>query len=196
LEVKAGPYGPEKTERAVIATTDPETLPDATTWYLVTNLPVPSSPTAEQSHLVGASLEEVIRLYGLRMWIEQSYKQVRGVLGWSQYQVRSDRAIRRHWQLVCCAFSFCWYHHSHSSMHQAWLPEQAGCPMTELQERLPQLEQGAGKKNQRAGARSTSALLAKSEAFGESLAGTLDPAAARLPRLVYTAPTSCSSAVT
>jgi SRSO17 transposase len=196
LEVKVGPYGPEKTERAVIATTDPETLPDATTWYLVTNLPAPGSPTAEQSHLVGASLEEVIRLYGLRMWIEQSYKQVRGVLGWSQYQVRSDRAIRRHWQLVCCAFSFCWYHHNHSSMDQAWLPEQAGCPMTELQERLPQLEQRAGEKNQRAGARSTPALLAKSSAKGESLAGTLDPAAALLARLVYTAPTSCSSVAT
>jgi len=30
--------------------------------------------------------------------------------GWAQYQVRSDAAMRRHWQLVCCAFSFCWYH--------------------------------------------------------------------------------------
>ena len=60
-----------------------------------------------------ASLEEVIRLYGLRMWVEQSYKQVKHALGWSQYQVRSDQAIRRHWQLVCCAFSFCWYHASH-----------------------------------------------------------------------------------
>ncbi|HEX4207627.1 MAG TPA: hypothetical protein VHZ51_26195 [Ktedonobacteraceae bacterium] len=27
--------------------------------------------------------------------------------------VRSDKAIRRHWQLVCCAFSFCWFHLSH-----------------------------------------------------------------------------------
>src|SRR6266480_4349121 len=126
LQVKAGPYGPDKTERAVIATTDPATLPDTSTWYLVTNLPAPGSPTAEQSPLVAASLEEVIRLYGLRMWIEQSYKQVRGTLGWSQYQVRSDRAIRRHWQLVCCAFSFCWYHHSHSldfsdSAARVWL---------------------------------------------------------------------------
>ena len=25
------------------------------------------------------------------------------------YQVRSDLAIRRHWQMVCCAFSFCWW---------------------------------------------------------------------------------------
>ena len=43
------------------------------------------------------------------MWVEQSYKQVKHALGWSQYQVRSDLAIRRHWQLVCCAFSFCWW---------------------------------------------------------------------------------------
>jgi hypothetical protein len=51
-----------------------------------------------------------VRLSGLSMWVEQSYKHA---LGWSQYQVRSDRAMRRHWQLVCCAFSFCWYHASH-----------------------------------------------------------------------------------
>src|SRR5436189_2086924 len=71
-EVQAGPYGPDKTERAVIATTDPVTLPDTSTGYLVTNLPAPGSPAAQQSSLVAASLEEVIRLYGLRMWIEQS----------------------------------------------------------------------------------------------------------------------------
>jgi hypothetical protein len=29
-------------------------------------------------------------------------------VGWADFQVRSDRAIRRHWALVCCAFSFCW----------------------------------------------------------------------------------------
>jgi hypothetical protein len=38
-----------------------------------------------------------------------SYKQVKHALGWSAYQVRTDTAIRRHWQLVCCAFSFCWW---------------------------------------------------------------------------------------
>ena len=42
-------------------------------------------------------------------WVEQSYKQVKHALGWSAYQVRSDLAIRRHWQLVCLAFSFCWW---------------------------------------------------------------------------------------
>lgn len=50
-----------------------------------------------------------MRLYGLRVWVEQSYKQVKQGLGWTEYQVRSDLAIRRHWQLACCAFSFCWW---------------------------------------------------------------------------------------
>src|SRR4030095_680742 len=51
-------------------------------------------------------LAEVVRLYSLRNWVEQGYKQVKHELGWADFQVRSDRAIRRHWQLVCCAVSF------------------------------------------------------------------------------------------
>ncbi len=40
--------------------------------------------------------------------MEQSYKQVKDELGWADFQVRSDTAIRRHQVLVNCAFSFCW----------------------------------------------------------------------------------------
>jgi len=108
LETVAGPYGPAKPTRAVVATTNPTTLPELSTWYLVTNLPAPQPQPQETIHPV-ADLAEVVRLYGLRNWVEQSYKQVKQSLGWAQYQVRSDRAIRRHWQLVCCAFSFCWW---------------------------------------------------------------------------------------
>jgi hypothetical protein len=50
----------------------------------------------------------VARIYGIRHWIEQSYKQVKDQLGWADFQVRSDAAIRRHQVLVNCAFSFCW----------------------------------------------------------------------------------------
>ena len=110
LEVTVGPYGPERRQRAVVATTDPATLPEHTTWYLVTNLPAPGTPRAcDEATLPAADLTEVVRLYGLRNWVEQSYKQVKGALGWSAYQVRSDRAMRRHWALVWCAFSFCWW---------------------------------------------------------------------------------------
>jgi DDE superfamily endonuclease len=109
LEVDVGPYAPERAQRAIVATTDPKELPEKATWYLVTNLPHPDSERTKESELEAADLAEMVRLYGLRMWVEQSYKQVKHALGWSDYQVRSDIAIRRHWQLVCCAFSFCWW---------------------------------------------------------------------------------------
>lgn len=111
LEIEAGPYGPNKSQRAVVATTDPGNLPERKTWYLVSNLPHPSRSERSDTEgdLAAADLTEVVRLYGLRMWVEQSYKQVKHVLGWSDYQVRSDIAIRRHWELVCLAFSFCWW---------------------------------------------------------------------------------------
>jgi SRSO17 transposase len=113
LEVDVGPYGPQRERRAVVATTDPERLPGKSTWYLVSNLPHPDSELAIKNDLAAADLSEIVRLYGLRMWVEQSYKQVKHVLGFSDYQVRSDLAIRRHWQLVCVAFSFCWWSYGH-----------------------------------------------------------------------------------
>ena len=103
----AAGWGPSRRIRLVVATTDPATLPKLTTWYLITNLPHPERRRARPA-LAPADLAEVVRLYSLRNWVEQSYKQVKGELGWADFQVRSDRAIRRHWQLVCCAFSFCW----------------------------------------------------------------------------------------
>ena len=94
--------------RVVVATTDPATLPPLTTWYLATNLPRPGAPHADEAPFAPADLAEVVRLYGLRNWVEQGYKQVKQELGWADFMVRSDQAIRRHWHLVCCAFSFCW----------------------------------------------------------------------------------------
>ena len=106
-------YGPDKPTRLVVATTDPAILPAATTWYLATNLPRPGSLPAEQWPGEPADLEEIVRLYGLRHWVEQSYKQAKHQLGWADFQVRGDPAIRRHWELVCCAFCFCWWHRFH-----------------------------------------------------------------------------------
>ncbi|HVG49243.1 MAG TPA: hypothetical protein VM899_14040, partial [Rubellimicrobium sp.] len=90
-------------------TADPATLPPLTTWYLATNLPHPDAPHVGGAPFAPADLAEIVRLYGLRTWVEQGYKQMKQELGWADWQVRSDRAIRRHWQLVCCAFAFCWW---------------------------------------------------------------------------------------
>ncbi|MFE7034727.1 hypothetical protein ACFU9Y_30920 [Streptomyces sp. NPDC057621] len=92
----------------MVATTDPGLLPQKATWFLTTNLPHPGAPHAATSPHPPADLAKIVRLYGLRPWIEQSYKQIKDELGWADLQVRSDRAIRRHQILVNCGFSFCW----------------------------------------------------------------------------------------
>jgi len=109
LEVVVQPDGPDKQYRAVVVTTDPQHLPPLTTSNLLTNLPAPGTARAVTSPLARASLAEVVRLYGLRMWVEQSYQQVKQALGWAEYEGRSDLAMRRHWMLVWCAFAFCWW---------------------------------------------------------------------------------------
>jgi hypothetical protein len=119
----AASWGPDRRLRLVVATTDPTTLPKLSTWYLVTNLPHPKRRRGRPA-FAPADLAEVVRLYSLRNWVEQGYKQVKRELGWADFQVRSDRAIRRHWQLVCCAFSFCW---------QAWFAEPPAPPPPDAQ---------------------------------------------------------------
>jgi len=110
LEPTRWPFDSRSDRRLVVATTDPAALPELTTFYLFTNLPAPEPERgAANGDLAPADVAEVSRLYALRGWIEQSYKQVKNSLGWAHYQVRKDLSIRRHWQLVCCAFSFCWW---------------------------------------------------------------------------------------
>ncbi|MDQ5827878.1 MAG: IS701 family transposase [Chloroflexota bacterium] len=172
LEVDVGPYGPQRTRRAVVATTDPKELPDKATWYLVSNLPTPASERAQESDLRAADLSEIVRLYGLRMWVEQSYKQVKHVLGWSDYQVRSDIAIRRHWQLVCCAFTFCWWAYGR-------LPTEE---MARKDDDPPVDSEGRGKKAQ--------GILAGDAQGSKGLVGAVDHAEAILEGILRDAPTT------
>jgi hypothetical protein len=178
-DAQLGGWGPDRRLRLVVATTDPGRLPGHSSWYLLTNLPRPASRRAQQ-----ANLAEVVRLYGLRNWIEQGYKQVKGELGWADFQVRSDRAIRRHWTLVCCAFSFCW---------QAFLAEQPAQPATlKSQAAAPAAARGAepGGQRRRSGRQE---LVADGVASGAGLAGPLERAATLLVGLVARAPASTAA---
>src|SRR5262249_12669513 len=89
-ELEFAHYGPDRPWRAIVATTDPAKVPAETTWYLTTNLPRAGSPRAKGTALSPADLAEVVRLYGLRNWVEQGYRQVKQELGWADFQVRSD----------------------------------------------------------------------------------------------------------
>ena len=174
LEGVAGPYGPQRATRLVIATGDPATLPEAATWYLATTL-----------SLADADLAEVVRLYGLRTWVEQQYKQVKASLGWSQYQVRADTAMRRHWALVQCAFAFCWWAETHAPP----APPATALPEAD-QDRadVPGGERGGKGDGPGSGVAPALALLARGAAAGARLAGTGLLPVALLDRLVGPAP--------
>ena len=207
LEADCGPFGPEESQRLIIVTTDPVRLPERTTWYLTTNLPTPDSQRAKESELQAADLDEVVRLYGLRVWVEQSYKQVKGALGWAQYQVRSALAIRRHWQLVCCAFSFCWWALCREKPTcLCGARRQVGADLAvDIPERPAQVEAAAprqdlleetdprGKKPWPN--RATPTQLARGVTESSGLAGTVSDAAALLASVVQQAPTSTLTSI-
>src|SRR5213078_4124008 len=159
------------------------------------NLPAPGSQRAQDSNLAAASLEEVVRLYGLRMWVEQSYQHVKHELGWSQYQVRSDKAIRRHWQLVCCAFSFCWYHAAHPNSRPTQEAQEYSAPQASPPTSVPADVAGTGEKNQRGTKSATTPVLAGGPSSGARMVGAVDHAAALLASVVRAAPTPSSPAL-
>jgi hypothetical protein len=102
-----------------------------------------------------------------------SYKQVKHALGWSDYQVRSDIAIRRHWQLVCLAFSFCWWAFGRLPIEE----------MTEPENDLPTESVGRGKKE-------ASSVMAGGAQVGKGVARTVGHAVALLESVLRDAPTT------
>jgi len=159
----------------VVATTDPQRLPKLTTWYLLTNLARPASRRAQQ-----AQLGEIVRLYGLRNWVEQGYKQVKDELGWADFQVRADRAIRRHWTLVCCAFSFCW----HAGQAEVAAAGPAPPAATAALPAAGQAAARGARKRRDPDGLHRGGVVAQGAAAGARLAGPVGVAAALLARMV------------
>jgi hypothetical protein len=189
-EVHLYPATPNPATRLIVATTDPGAFPPHRTWVLLTNLPPPGSRRAAEGPLAPADLAEVVHLYGLRNWVEQGYKQVKHELGWADFMVRSDRAIRRHWHLVCCAFAFCW---------RAWFttelddsPPTVGPPSTPAALASPPT--GRGKKEHAHRSphppprRHPAPVLASGAAARARLAGSVDFPRALLAGVVRSAP--------
>jgi hypothetical protein len=181
-DLRYGPYGPDKVRRVVVATTNPATLPPLTTWYLATNLPHPGAPHADEAPFAPADLAEIVRLYGLRNWVEQGYKQLKQELGWADFMVRSDPAIRRHWHLVFCAFSFCW---------RAWFttgpPPDATDPAAPADPDAPSAP-ARGENGPRPDRPTAPGLLAEDAPSGARVARSVDLPLALLARLVDRAP--------
>jgi hypothetical protein len=175
-----GWWGPDGARRLVVATADPATLPPKATWYLVTNLPRPGGPREADSLHPAAPLAEIVRIYGIRHWIEQSYKQVKDQLGWADFQVRSDTAIRRHQALVNCAFTFCW----DTWFHDQPAPQQPQAPRTPT---------GRGERGATRRPATASTILAPGITRDTRLAFPLDRTAALVAGMVQSAPATATA---
>jgi SRSO17 transposase len=84
-------FGQRRDIRSYQITTDPATLPEASTCFVMTNL-------------AQAPLQEVANIYGMRMWIEYGFKQSKQELGWSDFRVTSYPAIEKWWEMVSSAY--------------------------------------------------------------------------------------------
>ena len=108
------------------------------------------------------------------------YKHVKDELGWADFQVRSDIAIRRHQALVNCAFCFCW---------DAWFADRP----PEHDAAAPPPEHGRGERGAARRHPPAGAVLAAGAARGPRLAFRLDRAAALVAGMVKSAPAAAAA---
>jgi SRSO17 transposase len=105
-------------------TTDPASLPKATTRLLMTNLP------GDLRHSLGDH-------FGWRTWVEYGFKHIKNELGWADFRLTEYAAIQRWWELVCSAYLLVSLHcqpcqashgpvarlsDAHASAHPRWKP--------------------------------------------------------------------------
>ena len=72
-------------------TTDPETLPENSTWYVMTEIP-------------GLNYKDVGNLYGCRNWVEYGLNQSKNELGWADFRPTQYQDIEKWWEIVYSAY--------------------------------------------------------------------------------------------
>jgi SRSO17 transposase len=84
-------YGKRHRKQYWLLTTDPETLPDNSTSFVMVCAPA-------------VKLQEIGNHYGFRTWIEYGLKQAKDALGWADFRMTSYEQIEKWWELVMSAF--------------------------------------------------------------------------------------------
>jgi SRSO17 transposase len=75
-------------------TTDPETRPENSTSFIMTNI-----------QEKGSKLKKILgNLYGLRTWVEYSFRQCKQELGWTDYRFTKFQEINKWWEIIMCVY--------------------------------------------------------------------------------------------
>ena len=67
-----------------------------------------------------ATTEWIVTTYAQRNWVEVFYREAKGWLGLSEYQVRDYRSLIRHFILVFCAYTFILWHTRTGGLRRRW----------------------------------------------------------------------------
>jgi len=67
-----------------------------------------------------ATAEWIVTTYGERNWVEVFYREAKGWLGLSEYQIRDQRSLLRHFILVFCAYTFIVWHTLTGGLRRRW----------------------------------------------------------------------------
>jgi SRSO17 transposase len=84
-------YGKRHRKQYWLLTTDPETLPDNSTTFVMVAAPA-------------IKLNEIGDSYGFRTWIEYGLKQAKDALGWADFPMTHYKQIEKWWEIVMSAF--------------------------------------------------------------------------------------------
>ncbi|QKQ72004.1 IS701 family transposase [Nostoc sp. TCL240-02] len=85
-------YGKKRAITYWEITTDPETMPDNSTSFVMTNLQ-------------GNLKKTLGDLYGLRTWVEYGFRQCKQELGWTDYRLTNFQHIERWWEIIFCVYT-------------------------------------------------------------------------------------------
>lgn len=64
--------------------------------------------------------EWVVKTYSGRNWIEVFYREIKGWLGLSEYQLRDKKSLMRHFILVFCAYTLIQWHRLTGGLRRRW----------------------------------------------------------------------------
>ena len=62
----------------------------------------------------------IVDTYAQRNWVEVFYREAKGWLGLSEYQVREKKGLSRHFILVFCAYTFILWHKLTGGLRRRW----------------------------------------------------------------------------
>ena len=94
-------YGKRTTKTYWQITTNPQTMPENSTSFVMTNI---QTTRSKMKKTLG-------NLYGLRTWVEYGFRQCKQELGWTDYRFTNFAEINKWWEMI---FSAYWMVSSHS----------------------------------------------------------------------------------